>query len=555
AGENLVGSHPTCEVTLPDPAVSRHHAVLVVGEDRIEVADLSSENGTAVDGRSLRGKTRIAPGTRLTFGTVEAELEGVPDDDLERAEVPSFGDPGAEGASELAVSGDRTTASVGSVQRWALAELPDLVAEVNGAGGRVAAASRIGSSLRRCLPSIGVRVEIGEGGVLFEAGEEPPEEDDGRWSRLELEDLVLAVGFTSEGSRRLHEPIVRTARELLRLATRAASADDADERRRDPRSPGRVLWPDPPTVDPAVREIYEKAEIVAPGDIHVLIRGGSGTGKEVLARFIHRASRRSEGPFVTLNCAALPADLQESELFGIEKGVATGVEARAGKFELAHGGTLFLDEIGDMAPATQAKILRALQEGEIYRLGSHSSRPADIRVISATNRDLRGLLAEGAFREDLYHRIADWEVELPPLRERPGDIPNLAAWFLEREARRLERPVEGLSRRAVDVLSSYAWPGNIRQLEREIARAVLFTAPGELLETSALSDEVRGASGPPGRDLKSRVERFERNEVRRSLELHGGNVAEAAEELGVSVSTLYRKIDRYGLSTEDTPTE
>lgn len=549
-GENLVGSHPSCEVTLPDPAVSRHHAVIVVGEAGIEIADLSSENGTTVDGRALRGKTGVAPGTRLTFGTVDAELEGVPDDDLERAPISPGRDSPSETGIELPSGGDRTTASVGSVQRWALGVLPELVAEIRRGTGPADLAGRIGSSLRRCLPLVGLQIETADGGVLFVDGELPPEEDGDHWTRIHAGGIVVTAGFPASGTRQLHEPILRTACGLLRLGAESAAVEDSEIRGDDTIPPGRVTWPEPPTVEPEVREIYERAEVVAAGDVQVLIRGESGTGKEVLARFIHRASQRADEPFVTLNCAALPADLQESELFGIEEGVATGVQARPGKFELAHGGTLFLDEIGDMAPATQAKILRALQEGEVYRLGSQVPKPADIRVISATNRDLRRLLDEGRFREDLYHRIADWEVELPPLRRRPGDIPNLAAWFLEREATKLDRPVEGISRRALQALSGYAWPGNIRQLEREIARAVLFTSPGELVETSCLSEEVIHGASPGIDDLKTRVERFERNEIRRTLGRHTGSVSDAAEELGVSVSTLYRKLNRYDLTPE-----
>jgi transcriptional regulator with PAS, ATPase and Fis domain len=263
----------------------------------------------------------------------------------------------------------------------------------------------------------------------------------------------------------------------------------------------------------------------------------------LLARYLHAASDRADRPLVTLNCAALPRDLLESELFGVERGVATGVDARAGKFESAHGSTLFLDEIGDMAPETQARILRVLAEGEVYRIGGHEARPADVRVISATNRDLPAMLDSGAFRTDLYHRIADWVVEVPPLRERGADIPNLAAHFLGRACAARGVRAAGISRAALAALAAYDWPGNIRQLEKEMGRAALFLDDGELLETSQLQEEiVSGAPAGDGDDLKGALERAERSHVERVLAACGGDVPAAAERLGVGVSTLYRRM-------------
>jgi two-component system NtrC family response regulator len=278
--------------------------------------------------------------------------------------------------------------------------------------------------------------------------------------------------------------------------------------------------------------------------VAVLITGESGTGKEVLARYLHRASGRSDGPFVALNCAALPRDLLEAELFGIERGVATGVESRPGKFELADEGTLFLDEIGDMSAETQARILRVLQEREVYRLGGRDPRPARNRIIAATNRDLAARLADGSFREDLYHRIATWVVELPPLRQRKADIANLAAFFLEREASRQGRRIAGLSRGALAALSSYTWPGNIRQLENEMARAVLFLDDGDMLESTDLSASIRGRRPPAVgiRALDTILADVERDEIQRALAATGGDVAAASATLGISRATLYRRM-------------
>ncbi len=269
----------------------------------------------------------------------------------------------------------------------------------------------------------------------------------------------------------------------------------------------------------------------------------------MLARYLHASSERAGGAFVALNCAALPRDLLESELFGIERGVATGVESRPGKFEMAGGGTLFLDEIGDMALETQARILRVLQEGEVYRLGGQEPRSADVRVIAASHRDLEAMQLEGSFRSDLYHRIADWTVRLPRLAERRADIPNLAAYFLAREVQRRGLEVAGISRGAMDLLEGYDWPGNIRQLEREMARAALFLESGELLESSHLQEAIRETARPAA-SLKERLEHVERQEIRQALTHHEGSVSAAAKELQIGLSTLYRRMRELGVEQE-----
>jgi transcriptional regulator with PAS, ATPase and Fis domain len=298
----------------------------------------------------------------------------------------------------------------------------------------------------------------------------------------------------------------------------------------------------------AIRDIYSQAARVATSRVSVLIQGESGTGKELLARYIHTASDRASAQLVTLNCAALPRDLLESELFGVERGVATGVEARIGKFEAAHGGTLLLDEIGDMAPETQAKILRVLQEHEVYRVGGNTPRPADVRVVAATNRTIDQMIGDGSFRSDLYHRIADWVVRLPPLRERRADIPNLAAHFLARAAAERGIHVAGISRSAVDALVAYDWPGNVRQLEREIGRAALFLEDGELLDTARLQQKIVDARAPEQQDgLKEVLERAEREHITRILSACGGSVTDAADRLQIGVSTLYRRMKALGI--------
>jgi transcriptional regulator with PAS, ATPase and Fis domain len=280
----------------------------------------------------------------------------------------------------------------------------------------------------------------------------------------------------------------------------------------------------------------------------VLINGESGTGKELLARFVHHASSRSSKPFVALNCAALPRDLQEAELFGIDRGVATGVEGRRGKFELAHGGTLFLDEIGDMALETQAMILRVLEEGVVYRIGSSEARPSEVRIVAATNKDVSRLREGGGFRSDLFFRIATWQARVPALRERRADIQNLAAHFLALEAKKAKKWVRGISEAAARALLEYDWPGNVRQLENEMARAVAFVVDGGLLESSRLSPEILAGPTMTRRcSLTERMRSFEGLEILRALGAHEWDTAAAAEALGISRSTLYRRIRSLGI--------
>ena len=226
--------------------------------------------------------------------------------------------------------------------------------------------------------------------------------------------------------------------------------------------------------------------------------------------------------------------------------MATGVDPRPGKFELADGGTLFLDEIADMAPETQAKILRVLQEREVYRLGGRTPRSADVRIVAATNRDVETMRESGDFRVDLYHRIADWRVELPRLASRSADIPNLAAYFLARAAERQGHAIAGISRSAVEALERYRWPGNIRQLEREMARAALFVGPGELLQSVHLSGEIRSAPPAMGTTLKARLDAAERAAIEQALDRHK-SISAAARALDVSRSTLYRRMKALGL--------
>jgi transcriptional regulator with AAA-type ATPase domain len=545
-GEHTVGSDPGCPIVLAHPSVSREHARITVRGDVAEVEDLNSTNGVIVGSRRVRQEV-LAPGQLLYFGRVSAVLEQLSDGDLElgvsigsaRANGPARG-PAAPGPDRVARMGPSLpTVMLAPVERFALDDLPRILRAAAGTTDMGGVARVAGKAL---LSSLGCRaVEIArtsahDEGLLFD-GRAPG----GTLAGATVEHLgplvrVLAT-FDDERTASLFSPVIESVAWLIGLTSPAALR---------PPAPGRSAppMPDPPSIVDAVTRIYQEAARVAAGDVSVLITGESGTGKEVLARYIHGASARARGPFVALNCAALPRDLLESELFGIERGVATGVEARAGKFELADGGTLFLDEIGDMAPETQVRLLRVLQEREVHRLGGRDPRPARIRVVSATNRDVTAFLADGRLREDLYHRIATWVVELPALRDRRADIPNLAAFFLGREASRTGRRVSGISRAAVEALRRYDWPGNIRQLENEMQRAALFLENDEVLDAARLNPAIlagRGEAARSGR-LEDLLAAVERREIADALDTSDGDVEAAAERLGVSRATLYRRM-------------
>jgi DNA-binding NtrC family response regulator len=309
---------------------------------------------------------------------------------------------------------------------------------------------------------------------------------------------------------------------------------------------------------PGMRAVFETIRKVAETDLTVLIRGESGTGKELVAQALHEASARSKGPFVAVNCAAISRELVESELFGHEKGAFTGADARRiGRFEAAHGGTIFLDEIGDMAPDTQAKVLRVLQERSFERVGGAKPISVDVRVVAATHRDLEKDVAAGRFREDLYYRLKVVEIRLPALRERPEDLPALAERFLTQVAERLGRPKKRLAPGALAALAAHAWPGNARELRNVIEQSVVL-APGEEIEAAELrlageAQLARGAAGelPFAEAKRAAVEGFEREFLLRALRANGGNVSRTAEAIGMVRQSLQQKIRELGLRDED----
>jgi len=311
----------------------------------------------------------------------------------------------------------------------------------------------------------------------------------------------------------------------------------------------------------AMREVFETIQKVAETDLSVLVRGESGTGKELVAQALHQRSSRRTRPFIAVNCAAISAELVESELFGHERGAFTGADARrTGKFEAAHEGTILLDEIGDMSPNTQAKVLRVLQEKRFERVGGNETLEVDVRVVAATHRDLETEVRAGRFREDLYYRLNVVEIRIPPLRERVEDIPALATRFLEQVAERLGHERKTLDEDALRALARHPWRGNVRELHNAIERAAVLATGAEieaedldLFETGAAPSAAGPAlEGLPFSEAKKRVvEDFERRFLLGALRKSGGNVSRAAESIGMVRQSLQQKIRELGLRSED----
>jgi len=358
------------------------------------------------------------------------------------------------------------------------------------------------------------------------------------WQQRTVGVVVLADKETREGRIPFSEGDTRF---LLSMASMVATAVATARRVASiERERQRLAEENRALRDVARREGVRRA---APTGVNVMVRGESGVGKERVASLLHSFSDRAAGPFVPLNCAALPETLLESELFGIEEGVATGVQRRHGKIELAHGGTLFLDEVGDLSLALQAKLLRVVQEREFERLGGRDPIPVDLHLVTATNRDLEEMVERGEFRQDLYYRLRVVVVEVPPLRDRRTDIPLLARHFLEYYGERFGRPGLSLSREALAALMSHSFPGNVRELENAIQAAIAL-APEETITVDDLRLDVETGDQP--KDIGPlTLGEVERRHIESVLQAVEGNRQEAARILGIDRTTLYRKLQRF----------
>ena len=361
----------------------------------------------------------------------------------------------------------------------------------------------------------------------------------------------MAVRATRLGALDFLEKPISSDKLLLTVQNALRLVELEEENRQLRRRVGRhdLVW-----ASAAMQAVLSQVDRVAASESRVCVLGETGTGKELVARMIHERSPRRARPFVTLNCAAVPSELIESELFGHEKGAFTGAATRhVGRFEQAHGGTLFLDEIGDMPLAMQAKLLRVLQEGEFERIGAERRIEVKTRVVLATHRDLEGLVQQGTFREDLYHRIFVFPITIPPLRERLEDVQPLAEHFAQQVAEQNGWKARGFTAAAVDELRRYAWPGNVRELRNVVERLLLLT--DEAIDAPLVRQVLPGRRTSPATSgagvLADRVAAFERDAVLAELKAHGYRIAETARALGLERSHLYKKCQQLGIDLRE----
>jgi len=538
-GEHLVGSSAEAAVRVEEAGISRRHArVDVLADGGAVVRDLGSKNGTFVGGRQVR-ETAVRGFTMIAFGSVQAVLQPA---DPARTDV-LLGSGEKPASPPIVEDEGLTTQGLHPLERLAetLEEILPSLAE--GLASPEEAADELAHRWIAVLP-VG-RVEFlrsGPAGEAVVAAASTLDAVPRNVAHLEIEGLDgWKLRLRAPSSARLAplRPLFRLA--LASLAARRRPSRSSQPASRQGEQPAET--PPPPGLGPGMSKLYRRAGKVARGEVPVLILGESGAGKEVMARWLHARSRRVAGPFLAVNCAALPKELLESELFGIEKGVATGVEARPGLLERGSGGTVFLDEVGDMAPETQAKVLRVLENPTLFRVGGRTPVQVDVRFLAATNRDLETLVEEGGFRRDLYHRLAAFEVKLPPLRERREEIPALAARFFHRELAKSGAASPGITRAALAALVRHPWPGNVRELQNEIAKAALLLEPGEPLDLPHLSPRLRGSEAQTASlTLDETVRRAEREAFAVALAAAGGDAARAMEILGVSRTTYYRKL-------------
>ncbi len=362
--------------------------------------------------------------------------------------------------------------------------------------------------------------------------------------------IEMAVRATRLGAIDFLEKPISTDKLLLTVenAVRLARLEDENRDLRQRLGRHQIVW-----ASPAMKEVMAQVEQVAASETRVCVRGETGTGKELVARTLHERSPRQNGPFVSINCAAIPAELIESELFGHEKGSFSGAAARhIGKFEQAHGGTLFLDEIGDMPLGMQAKLLRVLEEGEIERVGGGSPMAVDVRVIVATHRNLEEQVRHGSFREDLYHRVFVFPILLPPLRERREDIRVLAEHFVSHLSEQNHWKPARFSPGAIAALEAYSWPGNVRELRNVIERVLLYRSGDEISQQTverALPRNigVSATTGVGGGPLTQRIEEFERETLLAELRRNRHHMTNTAKALGLERSHLYKKCQQLGI--------
>lgn len=595
--EVVLGRHQGCELRLFDETTSRRHARITCTDDEVTLEDLGSSNGTWLNGVRIEGPARLFEGDVLRIGDTQLRylcgdgadrvtvVEGEADDDVLAALDPDAADPALEAAGESAIRRLRFVCD-GAVACADAAEIPAMITDLfgliveafaperaliclRGSGGalEIAAAHPEGATPRT---STTLRKRVLEGGeaVLVKDAHDPTDGAGGmsmvrsRYRSMLAAPLKVAegvLGFVSveavspdayaEGDLRALAAAARQAALGLRNLRALLGAREEVRRLRAVTTGGAPPFLGEDGSIDAVRTLIRKAAVA---DAPVLITGETGTGKELVARHLHAESPRAARPFVALNCAALVEGLLESEFFGHEKGAFTGAtEQRDGRIAQASDGTLFLDEVGELPATLQAKLLRVLSEGTFRRVGGKDSLPMRCRVLAATNRDLKQMVKEGTFREDLFYRLQVLEIDVPPLRERPGDVIVIAEASLERLAAQLGRRVPRLAQDARAVLEAYPWPGNVRELLNVLERALVLLE-GDTITAADLPQDVRerrvhDEDAPRPSSEVMTIREAEKRAVRAALEHTGGKKGAAAAVLGISWPTLNRKIREYGL--------
>ncbi|MEO1083123.1 MAG: sigma 54-interacting transcriptional regulator [Acidobacteriota bacterium] len=624
-GRHAVGTDPSAAVRLRIRGVSRRHAELVVGDDGIEVRDLESKNGTHINGRRVSEGLALA-GDELGFGPIALKLERAAPDD---ARLGLWLDPPSSILEEKSLGEDTTwLARPGDLRGEPKTELLESILgrltaspapDLDGVVHRLASDLKATGAALVEWPSSGGVIALAAAGQVGEvppraelptpeakplgSGSGPASEVD--WSRLQsggeavaYEGVVLHRDGDDWGLILWQLPRDRATEALswkeagwlafmLRLChafvRRSITPRVVDSKRSGHGGDGNLRFPGHIVRGeaPAMAALYRQMGLLNQADIPVLILGETGVGKEHLAKTLHDSSDRRGGPFVAINCAAIPGELLEAELFGIGKGVATGVQPRRGTFAQANGGTLFLDEIAEMPVKLQAKLLRALQEKEIHPLG-RAPEKVDVRVVAATNTDLRAMIADGEFRQDLYFRLAGYLLHVPPLRERLEDLPRLVGHFLRRFCGDVGKTVKGVTVEALRRMSAYPWPGNIRELEHEVRRLVFVCPDRQAIDSAMLAEHIAvpappseaspvgpaspdtppGDAGPgdPGETssdgssdvgLVEHLDALEIQLLRQALRRTAGNQSRAAKRLRISRNSLARRLEKHGIDAAE----
>ncbi len=579
-GEHRIGSSSQSDIRLPVDSVSREHAVLSVTTNGLAIEDRGSKNGTFVNGLRVE-RAELAAGARVAFGPAELAVEQVDAEDVELAFTVEAGEDSRPRPSSTLRPTRETDSFIDSAERpladtWLRAievfaqrlfatpegdpnaALGYLLETLRAAGSCVIEWHESGAPIVLATRGSALR------GALEEMVAPPPGLDEisfhsqaaGTVACLRIPGkpaLGLMVWEDFDGreqSEILFRPLLRLLERLRPWTIHRAAVDGSVVAGRETRP--ELSFPDDylPGTSPAMVALYRQMRALLEGDLPILITGPTGVGKERLASILHRSSDRRDGPLVAINCAAIPADLLEAELFGIGKGVATGVVQRKGKFQLAEGGTLLLDEIGELAPPLQAKLLRALQEKQIQPVGGRPQR-IDVRILAATNADLDNLMDRGDFRRDLYYRLAGYALTVPPLRECPQDIPPLIEYFFRGFAGETRKRVRGITVKALRLLSDYSWPGNVRELQHEIRRLVYLCPDGGVLDAAQLSPAIVSADldklsepGTGSLHLMPRLRQLESRLIREALQRTRGRRVHAARLLGISRNGLADKIKR-----------